>query len=276
MRDTQKAIPGLTSEREKGGNFSRVEADLTKPDSIAAAVKTSGAKRAFVYLSHTPDNMKATFSTMKSSGVEFVVFLSSSTIAMAGSELRDVQPSEVIPYMHAQAEVSAEEVFGEENFVALRPGYFATNTLRVKAGIAAGEVEMIGLDYPGDFVTPNDMGEVAGTILALGPKNGQHVVYLYGPQVMLQRDATQIAGRILGKDVKLTGQSADKALEEMTRKSIPKPLAEYLLRVYTEGHSKASNPPHHDEGVENIKLYTGRAATGFEDWVQANKELFAA
>jgi NAD(P)-dependent dehydrogenase (short-subunit alcohol dehydrogenase family) len=50
MRDPSKAIPGLTPDAEKAGNYSRVQADLSKPDSIAAAVKTSSATRAFIYV----------------------------------------------------------------------------------------------------------------------------------------------------------------------------------------------------------------------------------
>ena len=277
MRDTTKAINGLSSEQEKAGNFERVQADLTKPDTVAAAIKSSGAKRAFVYIAHgMPDHMKSTFTAMKTAGLEFVVFLSSFTIAMAGPEPADVKPSEIIPYMHAQAELSLGEVFGEGNYVAIRPGSFATNSLRYKGGIAAGEVKLLGPGFPADGITPNDMGEVSGTILALGPKDGQHIVYLYGPDMLTQGSTAQIAGRVLGKDVKLTSQEPEEALEQMTRMFGSKPLAEYLVRMSTERNYDGAKFPHYEEGVSNVQRYTGRPATKFEDWVKANKNLFAS
>ncbi|KAK5711515.1 hypothetical protein LTR17_018343 [Elasticomyces elasticus] len=276
MRDTKKTIPGLTPEHEEAGNFTRVEADLTKPETIAAAIKESGAKRAFVYLARTPDGMKATLSAMKSSGIDFIVFLSSFNIALAGPELNDIQPSELIPYMHAQVELSLLEVLGTEGFVAVRPGGFATNTLRWKSGILAGEVQMYSPSFPADCITPNDMGEVSGTILVSGPKQDQHIVYLYGPQMLTQGDATKVAGRVLGKDVTLTSQNAEEALEQMVQTFGSAPLAEYLMRAYKAAEGRSGQLPHYDEGVENVALYTGRPATKFEDWVEANKEVFTA
>ncbi|KAK4895216.1 hypothetical protein LTR49_028290 [Elasticomyces elasticus] len=275
MRDTSKAIPGLTSDHENSGKFERVQADLNNADSVAAAIKSTGATRAFVYLAHgQPDHMMSTFSAMKSAGITFVVFLSSYTIAMAGPEPADVQPSEIISYMHAQAELSLREIFGEESYVALRPGNFATNSVRYKSDIAAGEVEMLGASFPADGITPNDMGEVGGTILALGPKNGQHIVYLYGPEMLTQGATSQIVGRVLGKEVKLKSQTPEVALEQMTRMFGSKPLAEYMVRMSTRDYEGAKFP-YHEEGVENIQLYTDRPATKFEDWVKANKELFS-
>ncbi|KAK4895645.1 hypothetical protein LTR49_028257 [Elasticomyces elasticus] len=273
MRDTSKAIPGLD---EKSGNFERVQANLNQTDSVAAAVKSSGATRAFVYLAHgLPDHMKSTFNAMKSAGITFVVFLSSFTIAMSGPEPVDVQASEIIAYSHAQAELSLREVFGEDNYAAGRPGSFATNSLRYKAGIAASEVKLLGKDFPADGVTPDDMGEVSGTILALGPKNGQRVVYLYGPDLLTQGSTVQVAGRVLGKAVKLASQEPEEALEQMTQTFGSKPLAEYLVRMNTERSYVGARFPHYDEGVENVQLYTGRPAMKFEDWVESNQELFS-
>lgn len=48
---------------------------------------------------------------------------------------------------------------------------------------------MYGSNFQVDGITPIDMGRVSGTILVQGPKNGQRKVYLYGPQVMSQREA---------------------------------------------------------------------------------------
>ena len=274
MRDTKKTIPGLSSQQEQAGGFERVQADLTDAGSVAAAVKKSGAKRAFIYVAFgTPDHMKSTLETLKSSGIEFVVFLSSYTIS---GEPKDVEPSDLIPYIHAQVEINLDEVFGLENYVAVRPGGFATNTLRYKSEIAAGEVKLYTPNFKLDCVTPIDMGRVSGTILAQGPKNGQRKVYVYGPQIITLSDAIHTIAKILGKTVKITTIDAEEAIEQHLSHGVPKPLAEYMVRRF--GPDEDDNLPraHYEEGVQNVQLYTGAPATGFEEWVAANKGLYSA
>lgn len=148
MRDTSKEIPGLD---EKAGTFKRIQADLTNPDSVKEAVKSSGAKRAFFYSAHgSPDHMRSTIEAMKDGGIELPIFLSSFTVAGDGAKLREVPQSELIPYLHAQVEIQLEEVYGLGNFVAVRPGGFATNNLRYKEYIKKGEVPLFGGSFKAD------------------------------------------------------------------------------------------------------------------------------
>lgn len=277
MRDPAKAIPGLTPAAEKAGNYSRVHADLSKPDTVAAAVKTAGATRAFIYVAYgTPDHMKGTAEALKAAGVEFVVLLSSFTIGHA--QPADVPPSESIPYTHARVEVTLDEVYGPEGYVALRPGGFATNLLRQKQGIRAGEVKMYGSGFKIDCITPVDMGGVVGAILAEGlPADGQRKVFVYGPQILSQKQALEIIGEVLGKEVKVSGMGAEEALAQYLSKGVPKPMAEYMIRSLGDTNPELEDGSwlaHYKEGMENVKKYTGRPATGFREWVEANLELF--
>lgn len=276
MRDISKAIPGLTPEAEKAGGYSRVYADLSKPDTVAAAVKTAGATRAFIYVAQgTPDYMKGTAEALKAAGVEFVVLLSSYTIGDA--QLVDVQPSEFIPYSHARLELTLDEVFGPDGYVAVRPGAFATNLLRQKEGIRAGEVKMYGAGFKIDCITPVDMGGVIGTILAEGPRDGQCKVFLYGPQILSQKQALEIIGEVLGKEIKVSGIGAEEALAQYLAKGAPKPMAEYMIRALRDTDPELEDGSwlaHYEEGMENVKEYTGKPATGFREWVEANSELF--
>lgn len=274
MRDTQKQIPGLSPENEQKGGFKRVQADLTNPESVAAAVKSSGAKRAFTYLAiGTPDQMRATFAAMKSAGIELVVFLSSYTVA---GEPKDVSPADLIPYVHAQVEISLDEIYGQESYVALRPGGFATNLLRFKKGIQTGEVKVWAPGFKFDCITLGDMGRVGGTILVHGPKNGQRKVYLYGPRLIAQGDAILTIGKAIGKDITLATIGEKEALEEYIAGGIPKPLAEYMIQKSASTSNELTDRACYDIGVENVELYTGKPSTKFEDWVEENKELFLA
>ncbi|CZT12203.1 related to NmrA-like family protein [Rhynchosporium agropyri] len=276
MRDPEKAIPGLTPEAEKAGNYSRVQADLSKPDTVAAAVKTSGATRAFIYVAQgTKDHMKATAEALKASGIEFVVLLSSYTVG--DTPPAEVQPSEIIPYAHARLEVTLDEVFGPDGYVAVRPGAFATNLLRQKAGIIAGDVKMYGAGFKIDCITPTDMGAVIGTILAKGPQDGQRKVFLYGPQILSQKQALEIIGDVLGKEIKVSSVDADAALADYLSKGAPKPMAEFFIRALGDTDpalEDASWLVNFKEGQDNIVKYTGRPATTFREWVEANKKLF--
>lgn len=277
MRDPSKAIPGLTTEAEKAGNYSRVQADLSKPDTVAAAVKTAGATRAFIYVAQgTKDFMKGTAEALKAGGVELVVLLSSSTIGHA--QPADVQPSEFIPYSHARVEVTLDEVYGPGGYVAMRPGGFATNLLRQKEGIRAGEVKMYGAGFKIDCVTPGDMGGVVGTILAEGrTRDGQGKVFVYGPQILSQKQGLEIIGEVLGKEIKVSGIPAEEALAQYLAKGAPKPMAEYMIRSLGDTDPELEDGSwlaHYKEGVENVKTYTGKPATGFREWVEANPELF--
>ncbi|KAJ4387332.1 hypothetical protein N0V93_007921 [Gnomoniopsis smithogilvyi] len=278
MRDTQKPIPGLTPEQEKAGSFERVQADLTKPETVTAAVKTSGAKHAFIYLAHgSQDHMKATIEALKASGITFVVFLSSFTVGH--HKLQDISPDELIPFIHARVELSLDEVYGPENYVAIRPGGFATNLLQHKGGLASGEIKMFGPNYKHDLITPTDMGRVSGTILAQGlPEDGQRKVFLYGPQVVTQKEGLQVVADVLGKKITVSGTSPEQALEGFAAHGVPKPLAEYMVRRLGDDsvtdETEASWRASYEEGVENVKKYTGQPATGFREWVAANQELF--
>ena len=278
MRDTKKSIPGLNEVNEREGGFQRVTADVTKPDTVAEAVNTSGATRAFIYLAWgTPDHMKSTFQALKNAGIKSVIFLSSSTIQ---TEKRDIPRSEIIPWFHAQTEVSLDEVFGEENYVAVRPGRFVTNLVQYKAGLNTGEVRLFGGNCRYDCITPTDLGTVSGTILAEGTKNGQRKVYVYGPQIITQADAIKAVGKALNKDVKITAISAEEGLQKSMDHGAPPPIAKYLVSKLSQG-PEADKEMFEDsklykDGVKNVELYTGKKPTGIEEWVKANRSMFAA
>ena len=208
---------------------------------------------------------------LKSAGIEFVVFLSSYTVA---GEPRDVAPSEIIPFVHAQVEISLDEIFGPENYVALRPGGFATNLLHFKKGIEAGEVKLYAPGFKFDCITPMDMGRVGGTILVQGSRDGQRKVYLYGPQVIAQEDAIVVIGKMIGKNVRVTTISEQEAFDQYTQAGIPKPMAEYMVRKSGSTSTEQRDRACYNVGVENVQLYTGKPSMKFEEWVEANRGLF--
>jgi hypothetical protein len=163
MRDTTKTIPGLTADAEKAGEFERVQADLTQPDTVTTAVQLSGAKRAFIYRANgMPDHMRSTLTALKSASIEFVVFLSSYNITR---DPYDVKPDDIIPFIHAQIKINLDEVFSADHYITIHPSGFAYNLLRFKDSIVSGELKMYGPMFKIDIVTPVDIGQVSGTVL---------------------------------------------------------------------------------------------------------------
>jgi nucleoside-diphosphate-sugar epimerase len=279
MRDTKKSIPGLSEDMEKSGNVQRVQADLQDPETVSQAVKTSGAKRAFIYLVHgASDHLKGTIAAMKDAGIEFVVFLSSFTI-LTDKNLRDIPSSDILPHVHAQIEANLEDTFGLENYVAIRPGCFITNLLSEKNGIVANKVEMYGGDFEQDNVVPSDIGKVVGNVLVSGPRDGQKKVYVYGPEVLSIHDSIAKIGKTLGKDLSITALGSKEGYERYLSFGMPDAYAKYMTETLsTKGPDKGNGErfPNYKEGVNNVKLYTGKSGTTLEEWVKDNKAIFAA
>jgi NAD(P)-dependent dehydrogenase (short-subunit alcohol dehydrogenase family) len=278
MRDVNKSIPGLKEEKENSGDFHRIQADLQDPESVSQAVKTSGAKRAFIYLVHgASDHLKGTITAMKGAGIEFVVFLSSFTI-LTNRSLREIPASDIIPHVHAQIEANLDDTFGSDHYVAVRPGCFITNLLSEKSGIAANEVTLYGGSFEQDNIVPSDIGKVVGNILVSGPQNGQKKVYLYGPEILSIHDSISKIGKTLGKDLKITHLDAKEGYERYLSFGMPAEFAKYMVDTLgTKGTDKGRGErfPNYEEGVSNVKLYTAKSATSLEEWVKENRAIFS-
>ena len=279
MRNTKKPIPGLDTAKEKQGSFERVYADLTKPDTVYNAVKTTGAKYAFMYLAHRmPDHMKSTIEALKSAGIELVVFLSSYTVQ---GDPKEIQPSQPIPWVHAQVEINLGEIFGAKGFVAARPGYFAKNTVRqYKSGFEKGEVKMYMPSARVDCIVPEDIGRVCGTILAKGPQDEERAIYLFGPEILTQRISVEIIAKVLGKNPKIEILDEEDAIKMFEEQGIPAPVAKHMTSRLEISAKKTTEQnqvigfPVREGQLSNVQRYSGRKATTFEEWVEQNKQMF--
>lgn len=284
MRDPSKDIPGLPfpTGQTTTGTYTKVQADLTDPSTVSAAVAQSGAKHAFLYLVHnSQDHMKSTIQALKDSGITLVVFLSSFTVTGTGVEaLSEIQPQSIIDYLHAQVEINLENIFGRQHFVAVRPGSFASNELQYKSGFEKGDVKITFPKSKIDCIVPEDIGRVSGTVLAKGaPEDGNHAIYLYGPQFISAHESVATIARVLGKSPKVSdceeGEARKILIEE---RGYPPPLADYFMaQTKTPGgpdelFGKKVNPA--DRG--NVKKYSGFEATTFEEWVRENQENFTS
>jgi uncharacterized protein YbjT (DUF2867 family) len=279
MRDPKKPVPGLDVEQERQGGFERVQADLTNPDSIKAAVTKTGAKRAFIYLVHgSADHMKSTIVNLKSAGIEFVVFLSSFGVK---DDPRSILPSEFISYAHAQVEINLEEVFGATSYVAVRPAWFASNIVPYEKSIRSGEVRIPFADVQFDWISPMDIGSVCGTLLAKGPSSagGKSFLILCGPELLSQKDAATMIGKTVGKEVNVIDVGEEEGQQIFTQEhGMPEPVAKYLLNVMKGTDVRTRGPfqgPVYEEAASNIQKVLERPPMRFQEWVNHNKQRFA-
>lgn len=275
MRDTNKPIPGL-DEAKVRESFERVQADLNNPDTVRDAVSSTQATRAFLYIAHrSSDNMKSTFQALKSAGIELVVLLSSFTIQ---GEPEEVQPREVIPYLHAQVEISLKEIFGPGGYVAARPGSFASNTIQYKAGIESGLVKIFAPDATVDCIVQEDIGRACGTVLVKGPLDGNTAMYLYGPQLISQADCVKTLAKVLGKSPTIEIMEREEAYKNFTeQRRWPASLAEYMIKqlgAVDPARSLVNGYPVSAEQLSSVEKYTGKKAITFEEWAERNKQMF--
>lgn len=265
MRDPSKPILSLD-----GIQFERVQADLTQPDTVKAAVLQTGAKAAFIYaVFGAPEHMRPAIQALKDSGIEFVVFLSSFTIM---TDIRAVPPTDFIPLHHAEVEIVLEEVFGDDSFVAIRPAYFASNILQQKLGIEEGEVKLPNPDAMFDFISPDDIGAVAGALLTTGQR--VRTVGLLGPEKLSLKDAVGVVGNALSKPITVTRISEEEAATVMVKAGIPPPLANWLIRNVVDHPNYFWQSSDASTAINNIEKYSHNSPQRFEQWVENNKDKF--
>ena len=273
MRDTTKAINGLSEGTDGSPGFVRVQADLSKPASVKEAVEQSGATSAFVYTMHdSPDDMRGTFQALKDAGITYVVLLSSFTVWGPARENLD---GDYIKKVHAQAEVALDET--GLRFAAIRPAFFNSNIFRER-GLKEGEVQVYCPGVIRDYLAPEDIGAVSGALLANPqfPDDGSNakVVYLCGPELMSQVEGFNVVSRTLGRDIKI--KEIDEETYIANSKFLPEQVLQALLYYLREFPPPKSWYPEklYDEGVGNIKKFADREPMRFADWVTAHKDEF--
>ncbi|KAK1764995.1 hypothetical protein QBC33DRAFT_427287, partial [Phialemonium atrogriseum] len=283
VRDLNKPIPGLSASEESARGFQRVTADLLQPETVRAAAAQAQATRAFVYLAHfSPDHMRATLEALRSGGVDFVVFLSTASIV---GDPRAAPQSDYISHSHAQVELGLAEVFGPRGFVAVRPAYFASNSLRWAAGIRAGDAGVLYPEAKFDFITSGDIGRVSGALLAgevpptlEGEVGAYSALRIHGPKLVSQGEAVAIIGKEIGRDIKVTALSEEEGIKAYTDLGLPEPIARQLVDMIARRHrgddGNFYEGPAAEEAVANVEKYSKAKPQQFEEWVRENKQAF--
>ncbi|KAH7084455.1 hypothetical protein FB567DRAFT_529041 [Paraphoma chrysanthemicola] len=270
MRDTNKSVRGLSNPQD---GFTRVQADLSDPKSLTAAVQTSGAKSAFVYVLHqSPDHMTSAFAALKDAGIEYVVLLSSYTVK--GDPTQPENHVEYISALHAKTEEALRD--SGLRYTAVRPAFFNTNVLWYVNDLKQGKVHLVYPETSHDYIAPSDIGTIAGKVLIQQPEESH--VLLCGPELLTQYEAYSTIGKVLGKDVEIIEVDEEGWKDRLS--FMPRPVLDTVangMRKSHEGKSDLYKEPWFSEAVGNLRKWLKEEGGGtkFGQWVGENKELFA-
>ena len=218
--------------------------------------------------------MASTFATLRSSGISFIVLLSSFTVR--GEAGRDTDMSQHINALHARTEAALAA--SGLPYVAVRPAYFNSNVLANKAEIMAGKVGLVYPDVPFDFIAPSDVGVVCARLLTLPPPSGRQErhVYLCGPEMVTQRRAhEEVMAKALGHKVEVVELGEEAWFEKMA--GWPRGMVESVvqgLRETSQGKKDAYPEWVYGEAVENLRRLKGSEPMGLGEWVKKNRGVF--
>ena len=127
-----------------------------------------------------------------------------------------------------------------------------------------------------DYLAPSDIGTVCGALLTVPrfEKEAGQSIYLCGPKIMNQREGFGVVSKALGKEIKIKEIDEERYFEKFGY--IPRPILDTLVQGMRESNAGSDAYSEiYEKAAENVRRYTEREPTQFEEWVKENKASFA-
>lgn len=233
--------------------------DLHDPASVEAAL--TGVESAFLLAEalELPAIARTFAAAATRAGVGHVVLNSSGTI--------DIGRPTRLGAWHLEAEEALKDA--GLAWTMLRPGNFATNTLRWAATIRAqGAVFAPGESAWNVPIDPRDIGAVAAQAL-MDPAHRNRTYLLTGPAAMTVHEQVDTIGRAIGKVIRVVEVPEARARAGMLAAGLSEVLVEAILELTRPGE-------HSDTAITTtIRDVTGEAPRTFADWVRDHASAFA-
>jgi uncharacterized protein YbjT (DUF2867 family) len=231
-----------------------VTGDLNEPDSLTGVL--DGARGMFLPSGYR--GMPELLARARACGVRRVVQLSGSS---AGA--RDLDNA-ISRYMTAsEAAVRGSGL----DWTILRPVSFMSNTLEWAGQLRAGDVVRAPFATVHQAVVdPYDVAAVAAAALLSDGHDG-HVYPLTGPEPLSPADRLLVLGEVLGRKLRLDGESDDEARAEMAA-TMPAGYADAFLRFFSDGMLDESPV------LTTVADVTGRSPRAFREWAVAHAAAF--
>ena len=233
-----------------------VAGDLNDASSMERAL--DGATKVFLYAQG--GDVSALAALMKRSGVEQVVLLSTIDVLNLKESAKHNRRR------HLQVEQAIAESGIRHTF--LRPGAFATNALRFWSRAIATE-GVVRLPYPEAQEAPIDERDIAAVaVRALVTRDLDHqAVVLTGPESLTQRAQVETIGAAIGRPLRVETVDPADGRAALAR-IIPALYVDLLIAQWSEEVGVRA------EVNENVRRFTGRAATSYREWAARNAGAF--
>ncbi len=230
------------------GGVEVVRADLADPATLPDAL--AGVRKVFLY-AH-PETAAAFATAARQAGVERVVLLSSGTVLAPDAS------ASPIAQRHIAVERALDDAGLTRTFV--RPGYFATNSLRWQSIRTDRVLRTAFPDATTSPVHERDIAAVAARALLDDAPGAACPVLGAGPVPI--RDQVAAIARAIGEPVRLQPVDIDTYRAEL-REHLPEPLIDMLLQA---GGTVPGLPA--EVATDAVPELLGRPALTFTEWAQ--------
>ena len=264
-----RAFTRRPDEQEGMEGVEWVGADLSDRDGLVDAF--GGCDRLFVLTGNTEGMVRLQKNAIRAAGragVEHVVKLS----ALGATD----HSKSVIGLWHYNVEDELRE--SGLAWTILRPHHFMQNLLDpVTFDRDAGVVRSASGDGAIPFIDTRDIAAVAATVLVGGGAEGQagdadggqggyshagEVYTLTGPEALSYRQATEVLGRVLGRELEYRAETMDEAWRRRREAGQPVWLAAAQLAI--AGYQRAGGPT--ARTTDTVEALTGRAPRTVEQF----------
>jgi uncharacterized protein YbjT (DUF2867 family) len=241
------------------GRAEVVLGDLARPETLPAAF--AGVERVFLVcargdLAALAGNAAA---AAREAGARHVVMLSSMAV--------DGEVETPIGRWHRDAEAKIQA--SGLAWTMLRPGGFATNTLRWAATIKARGVVFDGTGAGKTApIDPLDIAAVAAEALTTTGHEGQAYT-LTGPEALSAAEQVELIGAAIGRRLTLVDLPPDAAREALAADGLPPPMIEALLAAWS-----LIRAGHGAQVTTTVERLLGRSPHSFAGWVERHAQAF--
>ncbi|KAI9257188.1 hypothetical protein BDA99DRAFT_584907 [Phascolomyces articulosus] len=246
-------------------NLSVIQGDYTDVDLFEKSI--SGHTRLFL-LVHNPElHDMAKYNTALAerayaAGVKQIVMISGLWAAFP-------YRSSFIGNAAYEAETAIAAIPNRGMFVTLRPSIFMTNHLWIEIHTIKNANTIFGTidpDAKEPWISTNDIGEVAATILQDPILKHRNAVYEMIGDVKSPKERASILSKVLGKEITYTQIADQERYEYLTKEVAMEHIKAYDMLLQPWSSETKVSP--------GFSILLGRQPEGLENWFEKNKAAF--
>jgi uncharacterized protein YbjT (DUF2867 family) len=228
--------------------------DLNRPETLSDAL--AGVHGVFLLAGY--EDMPGVMAAIRCARVERVVLLSSGCVA-------DGDMSNAVVRYNALSEAAVRD--SGVAWTVLRPSGFMSNALRWLPQLRSGDVVRAPFaDVPIAAIDPFDIAAVAAHVLLADGHDGATYM-LSGPAPLRPGEQLEVLGTLLGRELRLKGQSNAEARAEMSA-AMPAEYVDAMFSFFVDGTFDDS------QVRPTVRDLLGREPRTFEQWATAHVDAF--